>query len=88
MSLLAVQALTPRGVAYRGSAAQLSVPTVGGEITILPMHTPLTTLLVGGVMTLATEGAVACFRISEGVLAVRRASEAVVLADFVERIKD
>jgi len=58
MTTLPFQLITFDGVALEGQAASLSVPTSDGEITVLPHHVPLVTLIEAGEakLTLVKDG--------------------------------
>lgn len=60
--------IAPDGVKYESEATEITLPTVDGEITVLPNHMPLITLLKPGeiiiknsskTVELATEGGIA-----------------------------
>jgi F-type H+-transporting ATPase subunit epsilon len=60
--------IAPDGIKYESEATEITLPTVDGEITVLPNHMPLITLLKPGeiiiknsskTIELATEGGIA-----------------------------
>jgi F-type H+-transporting ATPase subunit epsilon len=55
MSFL-LEIVTPEKKLFSGQVSQLSVPTVEGEITVLPHHLPLFTMLQSGVAKLTENG--------------------------------
>lgn len=57
MSTLHVRILTPSKVVKEEEATSVTVPSVDGEITILPKHVKLLSLLNEGVLTLRNEKA-------------------------------
>lgn len=87
--MLTFTVLTPEGITYKDDAvAQVSLPTAEGEITILPNHRPLVTLLRPGEMTIVKRGVEHHFAVSHGVAEIRPKSEVVVLTDSAERAED
>ena len=53
--MLKLKIITPKGVVLDKEVEKVSCETVDGEITILPRHTPLLTLLTTGVVTVFTK---------------------------------
>jgi F-type H+-transporting ATPase subunit epsilon len=92
MSTINFKIVTPEGVAYADSVVQITMPTASGEITILPNHAPLITLLRFGEMIISKEenGGLypVHFAVARGVVEVRQGSEVVVLADSADRAED
>jgi len=85
---LLFRVVTPDGVAYNDSVESVTMPTASGEITVLPNHTPLITLLRPGEVTVVKEGHRMHFAVSHGVVEVRAKSELVILADSLERAEE
>lgn len=84
-NLMKFKIITPEKVAYEGEATRMTIPTKSGEITVLPRHTPLVSLLKAGELTVENkEEFKEWFAISGGILEVRPGSEVVVLADISE----
>ena len=48
--------ITPKGIAYEGDVTQASIPTPEGQITVLPSHMPLMTLLSAGEILISATG--------------------------------
>lgn len=79
--------LTMDGPVYESEGVrQVSVSTEAGEITILPKHTPLLSLLKPGEMRiLKDDGAEIQLAISNGFVEVRKNGDVVILADDAVR---
>lgn len=82
---LALKIVTPDGVTYDSAAESVSLPTVMGEITILPNHIPLVTVLVAGEMRVTVNGQQISLAVSGGVVEIRPNSSVYVLAETAER---
>lgn len=82
--MLSVDIITPDGTVYKGEADSLSLPTLDGEITILPHHIPLLTILAPGTVTVRTSGREQLFAVSSGVIEVDGITIR-VLADTADR---
>lgn len=67
MSLLPFYLVTPERVVYQGQVDGVSLPTVDGEITVLPHHIPLVTALTHGVIRLHEGKSQKFLSVSEGV---------------------
>ncbi|MSR84908.1 ATP synthase F1 subunit epsilon [Candidatus Uhrbacteria bacterium] len=83
---LHVKLITPDRVLFDQEAISISLPTVDGEITVLPHHAPLTALLIPGIIRLhrsvEDQEEIA---VSGGFIHVEMASQVMVLADTAER---
>lgn len=77
--------VTPDGVTYESEIEQVSVPTQKGEITILPKHIPLISVLKAGEIRIVKQGEEIDLAVSTGVLEVRQNNEVYILADSAER---
>ena len=80
--------VTQEGVVLKEMIYQVTVPTKEGEITILPKHMPLVSILVPGVVEIKKENGdmeIAC--VSGGFIEVLR-NKVVLLADTAERASD
>jgi F-type H+-transporting ATPase subunit epsilon len=85
MQKLSIQIVTPERIVFEGEADSVSVMTEEGEITILPNHIPLVSLLRAGEMRLKNGGEESLMAVSTGVLEVRTGSKIIILADTAER---
>lgn len=72
-----------------GEAVSVSVMTENGEITVLPGHIPLATLLKAGEMRVRdAQGQETLLAVSTGLFEVKENNEIVVLADTAERSEE
>lgn len=70
------------GVAFSGEVLQFSVNTQKGQLTILPNHEPLVSLIVDGPIKITKEsGEIINILTSSGVLEIRENSQALVLIE-------
>lgn len=88
MSKLTIKIVTPERVVFEGSADSLSAMTENGEVTILPHHVSLVSLLRSGEMRLRDNGQETLLAVSTGVLEVRAGSQIIILADTAERSEE
>ncbi|KKW42492.1 MAG: F0F1 ATP synthase subunit epsilon [Candidatus Magasanikbacteria bacterium GW2011_GWA2_56_11] len=77
--------VTPDGIVYDDAIDQVSIPTAAGEITVLPRHIPLVSIISAGELRLKKDGAEIPLVVSGGVLEIRPGSQLYVLADTAER---
>lgn len=85
---LKFELVTPERVVFRAEVLQVSVPTTSGEITILPNHIPLVSILKAGVVELKKlDGSLEILSVSGGVLEVL-AGKVVLLADKAEHASE
>jgi F-type H+-transporting ATPase subunit epsilon len=86
MKFFNVQIVTPESSIFEESQAEsVILPTVSGEITVLPEHIPLVSLLSSGEIIVHVEGEPVPFAVVGGIVKVTRES-VVVLADFAQHI--
>jgi F-type H+-transporting ATPase subunit epsilon len=89
LSTIDFKIITPEGLAYSDQISQVTLPTASGEITILPHHTPLVSLLRHGEMTVKKYGQGSTyevhFAVAKGVVEVKHGSSVSVLADSADR---
>jgi F-type H+-transporting ATPase subunit epsilon len=79
------EVVTPERVVSSQEVVQISVPTTTGEITILPDHIPLVSILQPGVIELKkADGSREVLAVSGGFIEVRK-DKVVILADTAER---
>lgn len=77
--------VTPDGITFEDEITQVSVPTQSGEITILPHHIPLVSVLKAGEIRITKENHETDIAVSTGVIEVRPQDEVYVIADTAER---
>lgn len=66
---------------------EVTAPGVEGELTVLPMHAPLLTMIKPGIMRLVKAGEEIDMAITGGFLEVRN-DQVTILADAAERAED
>ena len=80
--------VTPERVVLSQDILQISVPTTSGEITILPDHIPLVSVLKPGVMELKlADNTAEVISVSGGFIEVMK-DKVVILADTAERAEE
>lgn len=85
MQKISLKIVTPERTVFEDSVDSISVMTENGEITILPNHAPLVSLLRSGEMRLKDNGNESLLALSTGLIEVGGANTVVVLADTAER---
>jgi F-type H+-transporting ATPase subunit epsilon len=86
MSKINLKIVTPEKVIYQNDQIdQVSIPTSTGEITVLPNHIPLVSILKSGEMVFKANGQDNYFALSGGFLEIKDKNEVIILADNVER---
>lgn len=65
-----IEIITPDRTIYSGEADQVSLPTPDGEITILPHHIPLISIVVPGTVEVRKKKEDHLFAVSRGVIEV------------------
>lgn len=79
------EVVTPEKVVLKKQILQVTVPTEDGEITVLPEHIPLMSILKPGVIEMKLEdGELEVMSVSGGFIEVMR-DKIVILADTAER---
>ncbi|MBU0613918.1 ATP synthase F1 subunit epsilon [Patescibacteria group bacterium] len=85
MSKITLKIVTPERTVYQDLADSVSVSTQSGEITILPNHAPLVSLLRAGEMRVKDGSDEHLMAVSTGLVEVRPGNSVVILADSAER---
>ncbi len=80
--------VTPERIVQEGEADLVTVMTSTGEITVLPTHMPLVTLMRAGEMRIKNGSEEMLLATSTGLFEVREGSKIVVLADTAERCEE
>ena len=75
-------------VTYEDDIDQLTVPTESGEITVLPKHAPLVSILKPGELRIKKDDHIFLLSVSTGFLEIRKNSEVYILADSAERAEE
>ena len=82
--LIKFEIVTPERIVLKESVLQASIPTTTGEITVLPGHLPLVSIVKAGVVELKkTDGQLEIVAVSGGLLEVLT-DKIVILADTAE----
>ena len=79
---------TPEKVVYENDILQVSIPTTSGEITILPNHASLVSILQAGELKIKDKDGERFVAVSGGFLEIRPNNEVVILADNAERAEE
>jgi len=82
-----LQILTPEKVACADKVNQVSVPTKEGEITILPNHIPLVSLMAAGELVIKNDSKKIPMAVWGGFVEVRP-DEVIIMTDVAERIEE
>ena len=81
--------LTPEGTTYQDDITKVTIPTKAGQITVLPGHAPLVSVLRPGEITVHKEDkSIVHLSVSTGILEIRPDSSVYLLADTSERAED
>ncbi len=80
--------VTPEKVVLKQEILQITVPTTSGEITVLPDHIPLVSVLKSGVIEIKrADNVLEIMAVSGGFLEVMK-DKVVILADTAERAEE
>lgn len=79
--------VTPERTVYESEIDQVTLPTADGEITVLPNHIPLISILVPGELNAKKDGQDIFLAVSGGIIEMR-ANELTILADTAERAEE
>ena len=89
MSVLDFEITTPERVAFKASAKQVTLPTVEGEITVMPGHVPLVApVKAGELRVIGEDGTETLMAVAGGFVTVEPNGRLVVLADSAERAEE
>ncbi len=86
--ILKFKIVTPESVVYEDEIFQVTIPTMEGEITVLPMHIPIISVLQAGELKIKDKDGEHPIAVAGGFLEVRGNSEIIILADNAERAGD
>lgn len=87
MKRLNLEILSPEGSMFSGLINRVTIPTVSGQVTILPDHVPLFTKLADGEVVVFTDEEPAFVAISGGFVEVAR-NTINILAEFAVRSEE
>lgn len=88
MAKLSLKIVTPERIVFEDEVDSISVMTQNGEITVLPNHVPLVSLLRSGEMLLKDGGKESLIAVSTGLIEIRPGNTVIVLADTAERSEE
>jgi len=89
MATLKFKIATPEKVVYeKDSVQQVTIPTMDGEITVLPNHIPLVSVLKAVELHVKDQEGEHVMAVAGGFLEVRGNNEIVILADHADRAQD
>src|SRR3972149_7026344 len=80
---LLLEIVTPERLASTATVDSVPLPGVGGELRVLPHHTPLVSMLGLGELRIRKDGEVETFAIAGGFLQVRP-DKVVVMAEMAD----
>jgi F-type H+-transporting ATPase subunit epsilon len=86
--MLKFKIVTPEKNIYENEIFQVTIPTMDGEITVLPNHIPLISVLKAGELKFKDKDGEHQMAISGGFLEVKGKNEVVILADHAERVDE
>lgn len=84
--MLHVSITTPDGTIFQGEADAVTLPTANGEITILPHHVPLISIVLPGTIMLKTGKDTQFLAVSRGVVEIDGKGVR-ILADSADRVE-
>lgn len=87
MTKIKFKIVTPERTVFEDSIDQVTLPTQEGEITVLPEHIPLISVLAPGELVARTDGKEIAMAVSGGMIEVRK-NEITILADTAERAEE
>jgi len=79
--------VTPERTVFESEVDQVTLPTQEGEITVLPNHIPLISVLSPGELVAKKDGEEIAMAVSGGMIEVRK-NEITILADTAERAEE
>ena len=77
-----VEILTPKGLEFKGETTCLVLPTILGQISVLPQHTSLISVLKPGYMKIKTKKEEISKEIEGGILEVSQNKAVILLKRF------
>lgn len=83
--MLNFKIVTPAGVIYHDQVEQVTVPTTSGEITILPKHIPIVSVLKAGELIVQKDGHKMGLSVSGGIIEMQPDDKLFIMADTAER---
>lgn len=80
------QIITPEKVVYQDEIDQVTIPTKQGQITVLPHHIPLISIIEPGELILKKNDQEIPMFVSGGFVEVKKGDKIVILADSAEKV--
>lgn len=77
--------VTPEGVIYESEIEKVTIPTKSGQITVLPNHAPLVSVLKAGELVVQKGEATLSMAVSGGIIEIRPEGQVYIIADTAER---
>jgi F-type H+-transporting ATPase subunit epsilon len=77
-----VEIITPKGIEFDQEAREIILPTLTGEIAVLPKHVPLISVLKAGIIKIMADSGNVEKEIEGGILEVGRKKVVVLLKKF------
>ncbi len=87
MSRIRFKIITPERIVFEDEVDQATLPTAEGEITVLPNHIPLISVLKSGELIVKKGGEEIDIAVSGGIIEVQN-NEITILADTAERAEE
>ena len=85
---LNLEITTPERTVFQQEVDSVTVPTVEGEITVLPNHASLVGIVVPGAMIVRIGGSETFLAVSGGAIEILPGSRCVILTDSADRAED
>ncbi len=82
---LKLKIVTPERLVFEEDVDQVTIPTMAGEITVLPDHIPLISALKSGDVVAVSKGEHVPFAVAGGFIEVKE-NVVAILADFAEHV--
>lgn len=86
--MLEFEIATPEKIVYKDNIDQISLPTIMGEITILPHHRPLVAALAPGEIRIIKNNTEKLLAVGEGFVQVKPNNRVIVLAQNAETAEE
>ena len=88
MNTIHFKIATPEKIVYENDVLQISIPTSTGEITVLPHHSPLVSIVQAGELKIVDGNGEQILAVAGGFLEVKANNEIIILADNAERVEN
>jgi len=83
--MLDFKIVTPEGITYENKVEKVTVPTTSGEITILPKHIPLVSVLKAGELVAFKDNNPIAMSVAGGIIEMKPDDKLFIMADTAER---